>query len=188
MLTLVERSRAGDQSAFAELVESEQAAVFGTVLRLVRDRELAADVTNRAFYKAYANLASFDPSRPIRPWLVQIGAREALNELRTQRRHAAHAFGGPDAEIALDNIQAGPDPAAAASSTEQRDTIRAAVNRLPESQRIAVVLRYFADLSYAEIAELTRESTSNVGVTLLRARERLRRDLEGQGVTSDALA
>ena len=71
---------------------------------------------------------------------------------------------------------------------EQRVAIRAAVDRLPEAQRVAVVLRYFADLSYAEIAEVTGQTTSNVGVTLLRARERLRGDLEGKGVTSDAVA
>jgi DNA-directed RNA polymerase specialized sigma24 family protein len=50
-----------------------------------------------------------------------------------------------------------------------------------------VVLRYFADLSYADIAELTQQSVNNVGVTLLRARERLRRDLELQGVANDGL-
>jgi DNA-directed RNA polymerase specialized sigma24 family protein len=53
---------------------------------------------------------------------------------------------------------------------------------------VAVVLRYFADLAYADIAELTQQSVNNVGVTLLRARERLRRDLEAQGVASDGLS
>ena len=60
---LVRRSRGGDESAFAALVETHQAAVFGTVLRLVHDREVAADVSNRAFYRAYAHLASFTATR-----------------------------------------------------------------------------------------------------------------------------
>jgi RNA polymerase sigma factor (sigma-70 family) len=56
---------------------------------------------------------------------------------------------------------------------------------LPESQRLVVVLRYFADLSYADIAEATHQTVTNVGVSLLRARDRLRRELETEGVTRD---
>jgi RNA polymerase sigma-70 factor, ECF subfamily len=185
---VVQRSLAGDQAAFAEIVEEHQTAVFGTVLRIVRDRDLAAEVANRAFYKAYSNLGSFDTSRPLRPWLVQIAAREALNELRTQRRDVEHSFGGADAETALANVEAGPDPAVSVAAREQRAAIRTAIDALPETQRLVIVLRYFSDLSYDEIAELTHLTSSNVGVTLLRARERLRRDLESKGLTSDALA
>ena len=87
---LVQRCRAGDESAFAALVEANQSAVFGTVLRLVHDREVAAEVSNRAFFKVYEHLASFDESRPLRAWVLRIAANEALNELRTRRRDAAH--------------------------------------------------------------------------------------------------
>jgi RNA polymerase sigma-70 factor (ECF subfamily) len=184
---LVQRSRAGDQSAFAALVEAHQSAVFGTVLRLVHDREVAADVSNRAFFKAHEHLADFDESRPLRAWLLRIAANEALNELRSRRRHAAHTVGGAAADVELEQLSGGPDPGEIVSRRERGAAIRAAVSRLPEPQRVAVVLRYFADLAYADIAELTQQSVNNVGVTLLRARERLRRDLETRGVTDDGL-
>ena len=184
---LVHQSRAGDESAFAALVEAHQAAVFGTVLRLVFDREVAAEVSNRAFFKAYEHLATFDDARPLRAWLLRIAANEALNELRSRRREAAHTFGGDEAEIQLEQIHGAPDPGEIVSRRERSDAIRDAVNRLPEAQRVVVVLRYFADLAYADIAELTQQSVNNVGVTLLRARERLRRDLERQGVATDGL-
>jgi RNA polymerase sigma-70 factor, ECF subfamily len=184
---LVRQSRAGDESAFAALVEAHQSAVFGTVLRLVHDREVAAEVSNRAFFKAYEHLASFDESRPLRAWLLRIAANEALNELRSRRRDAAHAFGGAEAEIELEQISGAPDPGEIVTRRESSTAIRDAVSHLPEPQRVAVVLRYFADLSYADIAELTQQSVNNVGVTLLRARDRLRRDLETQGVASDGL-
>jgi RNA polymerase sigma-70 factor (ECF subfamily) len=184
---LVRRSRAGDDSAFAELVEAHQAAVFGTVLRLVSDRETAAEVTNRAFFKAYEHLASFDTSRPLRAWLVRIAANEALNALRQRRRDAAHTFGGVEAEIELEQVRGAPDPGEIVSRSERSTVIRDAVSRLPEPQRVAIVLRYFADLAYADIAELTQQSVNSVGVTLLRARERLRRDLERQGVATNDL-
>jgi RNA polymerase sigma factor (sigma-70 family) len=185
---LVRRSRAGDGAAFAALVEAHQSAVFGTVLRLVHDREVAAEVSNRAFFSAYEHLATFDVSRPLRPWLLRIAANEALNELRSRRRDAAHTFGGAEAEIELEQVGGAPDPGELLSRRERGDTIRDAVGRLPEAQRVVVVLRYFADLPYADIAELTQQSVNNVGVTLLRARERLRRDLETRGVTTDELS
>ena len=185
---LVQQCRAGDGSAFAALVEAHQSAVFGTVLRLVYDREVAAEVSNRAFFKAYEHLASFDESRPLRAWLLRIAANEALNELRTRRRDAAHTFGGVEAEMKLEQISGAPDPGEIVSRRERSTAIRDAVNRLPEPQRVAVVLRYFADLAYADIAELTQQSVNNVGVTLLRARERLRRELERQGVATDGLS
>ena len=183
---LVRLARDGDQSAFGELVETHQAVVFGTVLRLVHDRDLAADVSNRAFYRAYGHLGSFDADRPFRPWLVRIAANEALNALRARRRDADHTIGGEAAEIELEQMAGAPDPIDVLRSRERSAVIRAAVDRLPEAQRVAVVLRYFADLSYADIAEATQQSVNNVGVILLRARERLRRELETEGVTSDA--
>ncbi len=184
---LVQESRAGDESAFAALVEAHQSAVFGTVLRLVSDREVAAEVSNRAFFKAYEHLASFDESRPLRAWLLRIAANEALNELRSRRRDAAHTFGGVEAEMQLEQISGAPDPSEIVSRRERGAAIRGAVNRLPEPQRVVVVLRYFADLAYADIADLTQQSVNSVGVTLLRARERLRGDLERQGVATDGM-
>ena len=185
---LVQQSRAGDERAFAALVETHQSAVFGTVLRLVNDREVAAEVSNRAFFKAYEHLASFDESRPLRAWLLRISANEALNELRSRRRDATHTFGGAEAELELEQLSGAPDPGEILSRRERNASIRDAVSRLPEPQRVAVVLRYFADLAYADIAELTQQSVNSVGVTLLRARDRLRRDLETQGVANDGLS
>jgi RNA polymerase sigma-70 factor (ECF subfamily) len=185
---LVQLCRGGDQAAFGQLVQTHQAAVFGTVLRLMRDRDVAGEVSNRAFFRAYEHLASFEEGRPLRPWLLRIAVHEALNELRSRRREVDHTIGGEAAEIALEQLGSGPDPADVVPQREQSAAIRAAVERLPEPQRVVVVLRYFADLSYADIAEATGQTVNNVGVVLLRARERLRRELETQGVASDVLS
>jgi len=91
---LVQRSRAGDESAFAALVVAYQSAVFGTVLRLVHDREVAAEVSNRAFFKAYEHLASFDESRPLRAWLLRIAANEAKVGLPEARLGLIPGAGG----------------------------------------------------------------------------------------------
>jgi RNA polymerase sigma-70 factor (ECF subfamily) len=186
---LVRQCRAGDQSAFAELVERHQATVFGAALRLLRDREVAAEVSNRAFARAFERLSSFDEHRPLRPWLASIAAHEALNELRARRRDAVHTIAGEAAAIEFEHLGGGgPDPAEALGRDEQSAAIRRAVDRLPEAYRVVVVLRYFADLSYADIAQATQQTVNNVGVTLLRARERLRLELETEGVAGDALS
>jgi RNA polymerase sigma-70 factor, ECF subfamily len=185
---LVRLSRRGDELAFAALVERHQVAVFGTVLRLVHTRELAGEVSNRAFYRAFEHLDQFDEQRPLRPWLLRIAANEALNELRARRREEEYTLPAAAAEIELEHVVGGPDPADVLPRRERSAAIRAAVERLPEAQRVVVVLRYFADLSYAEIAEATQQTVNNVGVMLLRARERLRRELETEGVASDVLS
>lgn len=191
---LVRRCRTGDDGAFAELVELHQGAVFGTILRLVRQREMAVDVANRTFFKAYRHLDDFDETRPLRPWLLRIATNEALNELRGRAREGAHTVEGEDAERELERIGGGEDPAEIALTEESRAAIRGAVRRLPETMRTVTVLRYFDDLSYAEIAEQTGLSTNAVAVTLVRARDRIRRELGqtearvGDEVTSDAVS
>jgi RNA polymerase sigma-70 factor, ECF subfamily len=185
---LVRRSRGGDSDAFAEIVAAQQAAVFGTALRIVRERELAADVANRAFYKAHQGLASFDGTRPLRPWLLRIATNEALNALRGRAREVAHTLSGEAAEAAFEQLAGGPDPAELALDQAPRAALRAALARLPEAMRVATVLRYFGELSHAEIAAQTGQTANAVGVTLLRARERLRRELAAEGVTADALS
>src|SRR3954468_12580292 len=90
----VGRCRAAEADAFAEVVERHQAAVYGTALRLIGDRDAALEVANTAFYKAYRALASLDLSRPLRPWLVKIASNEALNHLRAQGRTARQTLAG----------------------------------------------------------------------------------------------
>jgi RNA polymerase sigma-70 factor (ECF subfamily) len=185
---LVRLCLAGDQTAFATLVGRHQVAVFGTALRLLRDREAAGDVANRALFKAYQALAQFDPDRPLRPWLVQIATNEALNELRGRQREAARTLAGEAAEIAFEQLPGAADPADQALAAVPAEAIRAAVERLPEALRIATVLRYFADLSLAEIGAQTGQTANAVAVTLLRARQRLRRELVREGVNDDVLS
>jgi RNA polymerase sigma-70 factor, ECF subfamily len=183
---LVRRCLAGQTNAFAALVEKYQVEIFGTALRLGRDRAMAADVSNRTFFKAFEHLADFDVRRPLLPWLLRIATNETLNELRGRRAEVAHTLGGEAAEVELERLEGDSDPADVVPRREEDSAIRDAVSRLPVPMRVAVVLRYFADRSYAEIAELTGQTINNVGVSLLRARERLRRDMEARGVLSNA--
>jgi RNA polymerase sigma-70 factor, ECF subfamily len=185
----VARCRAGQADAFAEVVERHQAAVFATALRLLGDRDVALEVANTAFYKAYRALASVDTSRPLRPWLIRIASNEALSHLRERGRATRRTISGEAGEVALAALATEEaQPERLAVEREQRADVHRALAALPEPYRLVTVLRYLHDLSYAEIAAQTGLPTGTVGVYLLRAREQLRGRLAAEGMTADVLS
>ena len=176
---LVAACRRGDGQALAQLVERYQMDVFGTALRMTRDRDAALELANAVFYKAYQNLHAYDETRPLRPWLLRIATNETLNWLRSRRRERDHVLQGESAETALE-ITAdaeSQEPERVALLLEERESVRAALATLPERYRVVLTLRYFDDLSYAEIAEITGQEANAVGVQLLRARNLLKEAL-----------
>jgi RNA polymerase sigma-70 factor (ECF subfamily) len=168
--------RRGDGRALAVLVERYQSDVFGTALRLCHNRETALELTNAIFYKAYQNFDRYDVERPLRPWLLRIAMNETLNWLRSHRREREHVSAGEANDTALDLAPAAAEsePESAALLLERREAVRAALASLPERYRVVLTLRFFDDLSYAEIAEITGQDANAVGVQLLRGRALLR--------------
>lgn len=159
---------------FEDIVRDNQEAVYGAALRILGDRDAALETANTAFIKAYRAIASYDPSRPIRPWLLRIATNEALTVGRRRTRERARSA---PVEAAADVAEPAPTPEGEALHTEERGRIHAAVAKLPELYRVVVVLRYFNELSVDEIARITGRSSSAVGVQLLRARRRLSKTL-----------
>lgn len=164
---------------FEDVVREHQDAVYGAALRILGDRDAAFDAANQTFMKAYRSIGSYDPSRPIKHWLLRIAVNEAITIGRARtRERARHA---PEAEAAnVSDRTAMPEVETLAR--ESRDRIRAAVAKLPDLYREVVVLRYFNELSVDEVAALLGRSSSTVGVQLLRGRQLLRKALEGQSV------
>lgn len=161
---------------FDEIVREHQNAVYGAALRILGDRDAALDAANQAFIKAYRAIGTYDPARPIRPWLLRIAMNEAISIGRSRSRDRGRQ--APEADAArLSDPRATPE--VDTLEREARDGIRAAVARLPELYRVVVVLRYFNELSLEEVASVTGRSVSTVGVQLLRARQLLRKEIEG---------
>ena len=164
---------------FEDVVREHQDSVYGAALRVLGDRDLALDAANQTFMKAYRSIASYDPSRPIKHWLLRIAVNEAITIGRARTRERARR--APEADAA-DVVDRSATPEAETLDRESRDGIRAAVARLPELYREVVVLRYFNELSVDEVAAVLGRSSSTVGVQLLRARQLLRKGLEGRSV------
>jgi len=164
---------------FEDVVREHQDQVYGAALRILRDRDAALDAASQTFMKAYRSLASYDPSRPIKHWLLRIAINEAITIGRARTRERARHAPESDAAALPDRAAT---PEAETLGRESRQDIRAAVAKLPDLYREVVVLRYFNELSVDEVAAVLGRSSSTVGVQLLRGRLLLRKALEGRSV------
>jgi RNA polymerase sigma-70 factor (ECF subfamily) len=169
---LLGRARQGEASAFEEVVKRHQRRVYGVALRIVRAHDVADDVAQEAFVRAWRSLDRFDLSRPFAPWVCRIAANLALNHVRSPR---AREEGLPEGHGETPAPDAG--PLGAVLDDEARRVLDAAVALLPAEQRAVFVLRAFEDLSYDEIAEALGLQPGTVMSRLFRARERLARAL-----------
>jgi RNA polymerase sigma-70 factor (ECF subfamily) len=160
---LVERVLAGDTEAFAPLVDRYQRVLFTVALRMLGNRADAADVTQTAFVKAFEKLGSYDPQHRFFSWIYRIALNESLNVQRARR-----PLEPLDADYPVAAAEAG-----GLELAERRDRVQAALLRLPPDYREAIVLRYFADLSYDEIAAAVAVPVKTVKSRLYSGRQRL---------------
>ena len=169
---LIARARQGDLRAFEEIVRLYQRRVYGVALRIVRAHDVADDVAQEAFVRAWRSLDRFELGRPFGPWVCRIAANLAVNHVRSPR---AREEGLPEGHAET----RGPDPGplAAVLDDEARRVLDEAVGGLPAEQRAVFVLRTVEEMSYEEIAGALDISPGTVMSRLFRARERLARAL-----------
>jgi RNA polymerase sigma factor (sigma-70 family) len=167
---LVPRARRGDVHAYAELVERYRHVAFRTAYLVTRSSADAEDAAQEAFVKAYYALGRFREDAPFRPWLLRIVTNEARNRHRSARRREGLAVRLAEARLG----DAAPSPEAAALEDETRRVLLAAVERLPERDRLVIAYRYFLQLSESETAHALGVRSGTVKSRLSRALARLR--------------
>jgi RNA polymerase sigma-70 factor, ECF subfamily len=165
---LIARARRGDPSAFEEIVRLYQRRVYGVALRIVRAHDVADDVTQEAFLRAWRSLDRFELGRPFGPWVCRIAANLAVNHVRSPR---AREEGLPDGHA--ETRTSAPGPLGTLLDAEGTRVLETAMAGLPPDQRAVLVLRVVEEQSYAEIAETLGISPGTVMSRLFRARERL---------------
>jgi RNA polymerase sigma-70 factor (ECF subfamily) len=168
---LIRRAQRGDAHAYEELVTAYQGIAFRTAYVIARNAADAEEAAQDGFVKAWRALGRFREGAPFRPWLLRIVANEASNRRRSAGRRASLALRAAAEEP---SGGAAPSPEAALLTSEQRATLLAAVEELPDEQRDVVALRYFLDLSEAEVAETLAIPQGTVKSRTARALERLR--------------
>ena len=173
---LIVRARAGDTQAWGDLYREYAPAIFRFCRRAMPTREDAEDATMEIFMKLREKLVQFDPSRSFSAWLYKVAANHCWDLLR--RRKARHDKDMEDVEeLPLE----APEPNQLERLIEERSSeeVRKALNTLGARARMALVMRYYSDMSYDEIADALGVRRPFVGVVLLRARHELRQALQG---------
>jgi RNA polymerase sigma-70 factor (ECF subfamily) len=166
---LVTNSRAGSTEAFTRLVEIYQTPIYNLCYRMLGDPGEAEDAAQEAFLRAYSQLHRYDPARPFKTWLFAIASHHCIDRLR--RRHVTWL--GIDEEPLLTHPalrESRPGPEQTAVRREEEAAVQAALAVLAPGDRSAIVMRYWYDMSYEEIARSTGSTASAVKSRLHRAR------------------
>jgi RNA polymerase sigma-70 factor (ECF subfamily) len=157
----------GDRESFAELVSRHEKAVWATAWRILRDEHAASDAAQEASLQAFHRLKDLREPAHFGVWLLRITRREAIRLARRRSRQTAVPIG--------DDIDHPPRGADARSTLSlESECIVAALARLPEHERLVVVLHYLEGQSTAEIAEALGRPLGTVTKQLSRAIERLK--------------
>ena len=175
---LIHRAQRGDLVAYGDLVRGYQDVAIRTAYLACGDAAEAEDAVQEAMIKAHRALGRFRPDAPFRPWLLQIVANEARNRRRSAGRRAGLAL-----RVAEDRPSdaAAPSPEAAILAGEARETLLAAMERLPDDDRLVLGCRYLIGLSELETAATLGVRRGTVKSRTARALARLR-EVVGEGL------
>lgn len=173
---LVLRAREGDRDAFAEIVRSYQKRVYAVAMRMTRRHEVADDITQDTFVRAYRNLGKFELGRPLRPWLTKIAVNLSINYLNgvARREEPLLSDGVPNGAVGRSPTPLETNPERSAQSEELARDLERAVARLSQEQRAVFLLKVVEEMRYEEIAKLLGISEGTVMSRLSRARGRLK--------------
>ncbi len=172
---LARRALHDDPESFNLLIERHAHPLYRVVRRMCSDRAEAEAITQEAFLRAWQHLRQWQPERPFRPWLVQIAVNAARDALKkSSPLDFADLPGDPAQTLAA--VQPGPE-----EMVEQLETLAqltTAIEQLPVPYRMALALRFQAEMSYEEMAQTLNLPLNTVRTQLRRAKQRLRELLE----------
>lgn len=187
-MQVVQQVLAGDTEVFRILVDRHRNKLFGVLMRILADPQLAEEVAQDSFVKAYSRLAGFRGEASFSTWLIQIGIHQARDR---QRRHRHEENAGlvsleelrsrnSNAWEAVDSRRAA-DPSANLASSERREQLEAALAGIPAAFREVFTLRHMENMNYEEISRITGDSPGTLKVRAHRARALLKEKLEARG-------
>jgi RNA polymerase sigma factor (sigma-70 family) len=171
----------GDQRAYAALVDKHKSAIFHIINRIVRNDEVARDLVQETFMKAFASLASYRSEYRFSTWLYKIAANSSIDHLRKKRIQALsldRPMETEDGSVGMDIPDYSYDPERELVKKQQRFSIEEAIESLPDKYREVIIYRHKDDKSYDEIADLLGIPVGTVKARIFRARELLKKKLK----------
>ncbi len=171
----------GNQKAYAWLMHKHRSSIFHIVKRMVKDDEVALDLVQETFMKAFASLGSYRSEYRFSTWLYRIAANASIDHLRKRRINALsldRPTATEDGEVEFEVPDYSFHPERDLERKEQSISIDDAINSLPSTYQEVIVLRHKDDKSYEEIADLLGVPVGTVKARIFRARELLKKKLK----------
>lgn len=168
----LEQARKGDKVAFGQLVEAYEKPVYNLAYRMLNNSGEAEEAAQEAFIRAFTRLESYNPAHKFSTWLLSITSNYCIDQLR-KRRALLLSIDEPLPPHPALHSDGNKGPEAQMMNNEQQEMVQTLLTELPDDYRQAVVLRYWNELSYEEIAEIMETSVSAIKSRLFRARRQL---------------
>lgn len=173
----IARVLAGDKQQFAVLVSRYQSSLYRHAVSMVLDHDVAADMVQDAFVRAYSRLSTCRDHDRFRAWIFQMLRNRCLDYLKDVRRRNVPL------DRALDIEDSAEEPVGRMERVRLRGEIAQALDRLPDAQREAFLMHYIEELPYETMADVLGASVSALKMRVLRAREALSEALRSKNVT-----
>ena len=168
----LEQASKGDKVAFGQLVEAYQTPVYNLAYRMLNNTGEAEEAAQEAFIRAFTRLESYDPSHKFSTWLLSITSNYCIDQLR-KRRALLLSIDEPLPPHPALHSDGAKGPEAQVMNSEQQEMVQSLLSELQPDYRQAIVLRYWYELSYDEIAEMMDTTVSAIKSRLFRARRQL---------------
>lgn len=170
---LVNKAREGDQKAFADLMHRYKDSIYFMALKMVNNKEDAMDLTVETFAKAFEKLDRYQPEYAFSTWLFRVGTNNCIDFIRKKKLHTTSINSmmdedGDDRPLQIKSDALNPEEVS--MKREQTQLLKLLIDSLPPRYRNLIVLRYFDELSYEEIAEQLDLPLGTVKAQLFRAR------------------
>jgi RNA polymerase sigma-70 factor (ECF subfamily) len=178
----IRRCRRGEREAFGYLVDRYKGPAYGTAYALLGDREEALDAVQEAFVRAWRALPRFDDRFPFPTWFYRILRNFCLDQIRRRKHRRHESLEERREEHGLETPDETRRPDREARLHELRDHLRHAIARLRPVERDVVILKDLQGMTYREIAQTLDIPQGTVASTLFKARRKLQRMLEAEGV------
>jgi RNA polymerase sigma-70 factor (ECF subfamily) len=175
--SVIERAQGHDAEALGEIYHRYARRVFGLCRYMLNSRESAEDATSEVFLKLQRSIEKYDGSIPFPRWLLRVTGNQCIDALRRRQRGLKVFVEVEDGAAVIEAASSEPSPLGAVISTQERARVRDTIARLPENYRVPLVLRYYGELRYDEIAQELGLERNYVAALIFRAKQELRRRL-----------
>jgi RNA polymerase sigma-70 factor, ECF subfamily len=171
----IERVLAGDAKVFEVLVKKYQKKIYFLAMRMTRNHDVADELAQESFVRAYMSLASFQKGRNFYTWLYRIAVNQILNYLK--HKSFTVSLDTPSGQTFLEQIPRSPDQLNRLMNNEQMQEFQTALDSLPPAQKTIFMLKTYEEFSYDEISKIMGCSVGTVMSRLFRARAKLKNAL-----------